>query len=334
MSDEFAQLDPTALELARVRASNAGLTLSEYVERLITARPVNPVAGSPVGPPRQFADEIVDDLEEDGAIRSISRFLSHVDYAVVLITSAFAEASVTDFKLPRRRRSHGGNWYDEVVETSLHNARAVRNALVHNWQPTPRAERHMGQAFRLLSDLTPARHELLLLYEQNRPRAFAALAGHLDVVARQMELSAHLVADVAADGDAPATDDRRFEALRNDLLDKAGGGLSLSEAADLAHVTRQAMHKRIKARSVLGMMHGHQLVLPRAQFVTKGDGVEVLKGLDEVLKIFEVAGEWSALQFLLDRDPNLGRTPLEALSQGKAEDVAAAARAYLSADED
>jgi hypothetical protein len=321
------ELDAATLAIVRVQATSAGMTVPEYLERLIKGQPVtSPSTAEPEG------------REGSGAIRAINRFQSCIDSAEVLLSSAFVEAAVKDFKPPakrRRPRSDFGQlkWYRDVVETCLHRSRVVRNALVHDWHPTPRAERLAGDAFRLLTDLTPSRHELLQLYQYDRPKALATLAEYLDVLTREIELSANLVADVEGDDGAQATEGQRFEALRNDLLAKAGGALSLSEAADLLGMTRQGVHKRIKARSVLGMMHGNQLVIPRAQFVQRGDGHGVLEGLDGVLQAFDVAGEWSALQFLLDPDPNLGRTPLQALLDGRADDVVAAAKAYLAAED-
>ncbi len=334
MSDEFMELDPSTVAMARAQASNAGMSVPQYLERLIKAQP-----------DRAFRhlwrfdsdDEFESPDKGSDAIRAISRFQSRIDSAEVLLSSAFVEAAVTNFKPPpKRRRPRGGSrkWYDDVVESFLHRSRIVRSALVHDWQPTPRAERLAVDAFRLLSDLTPSKHELVLLYQYDRPKALATLAEHLDLLTRQIELSANLIADVEGDAGAQTTEDQRFEELRNELLTKAGGGLSLSDAADLVGLTRQGMHKRIKARSVLGMMHGSKLVIPRAQFVKSGDTYEVLKGLDGVLKVFDVAGEWSALQFLLDPDPNLERTPLQALTDGQTDHVVKAAKAYLSASEE
>lgn len=336
MSDEFRELNPETAAIAKVQASNAGMTVPEYLERLIKAQPAAS-RPHPVHWDFQQDDDFESTDKGSGTIRAISRFQSRIDSAEVLLSSAFVEAAVTNFKPPsKRRRLRRGsrNWYDDVVETFLHRSRIVRSALVHDWHPTPRAERLAVDAFKLLSDLTPSRHELLLLYQYDRPKAFATLAEYLDVLTRQIELSANLIADVESDEGAQTTEDQRFEELRNELLIKAGGGLSLSDAAALVGMTRQGMHKRIKAHSVLGMMHGNKLVIPRAQFVTSGDSYEVLRGLDEVLKVFNVAGEWSALQFLLDPDPNLGRTPLQALSDGQAGEVVAAAKAYLAASED
>jgi hypothetical protein len=219
---------------------------------------------------------------------------------------------------------------------SLERSREIRNALVHHWQPTPRAESLAISAFVLLSDLTPARTELLRLCRYDRPRAFTELAKHLELVTNQFELSAHLLAEIEA-GDQPSVfaGDQRFVDSSAALLERSGGGVSLTEGAKLLGMTRQALHKRIKSGSALGMMHGPELVLPRVQFVSADGVTRLVGGLSEVVTLFDEsrAGGWSALQFLVDPDPNLGDAPIRLLSRGDVAAVVSAARAYLSLDE-
>ena len=75
-------------------------------------------------------------------------------------------------------------------------------------------------------------------------------------------------------------------------------------------------------------------MLPRAQFIEHDGKYEVVPKLGDVLKIFNVAGLWSALQFLIEPDSNLADIPLRALIAGRTEAVVHAARAYLGDDED
>src|SRR5258708_31777161 len=110
--------------------------------------------------------------------------------------------------------------------------------------------------------------------------------------------------------------------------------MSLTEAAELLGVTQQRLHERIKAHTMLGLMHGRELVIPRAQFVEREGACEVLEGLDDILKVFKLAGEWSVLQFLVEPDPNFGATPFQALLNGQAEGALEAAKAYLDVAED
>jgi hypothetical protein len=99
-------------------------------------------------------------------------------------------------------------------------------------------------------------------------------------------------------------------------------------------MSRQAVHKRIKAGTILGLMDGAELVLPRGQFVQIGSGFRPALGLGDILVHFAVAGPWSALQFLVEADPNLGDVPLRVLTEGRIDAVVDAAKAYLGIDED
>lgn len=271
------------------------------------------------------------------ALRIIAAFPPRISHAAILLSAAFAEAHVQDFRLPLHRpgpRAKGGErWYDALVEISLHRSREVRNALVHHWNPTERAERLWSDAFQTLCELSPARHELLVLFNHDRAKASVELARHVDVATQQFELSARLIAELETDVVA-STEDDRFAAIRKTLLERAGGGLSLTEGARVLGITRQALHKRIKAATALGMMDGNELVLPRLQWDTTGKEVKFVPGIADIVKLFKRAGGWSALQFLLDPDPNLRRAPIDALRAGDVEPAIAAARAYLGLDEE
>ena len=267
-------------------------------------------------------------------------FNSRMNDAAFLMSAAFHEAAVSDFKPSTRRgstrkqRSHP-SWFEANVRTCLDRSCEVRNALVHRWTPTPRAEHLAIKAFVLLTDLTPAGAELLQLCRQDRARAFSQLAKYLDLVADQFSLSANLLAELEAARPAALAGDGRFAAIAATLLDQAGGGVSLTEGAELLGISRQGLHKRVKAGSALGLMQGNEIVLPRMQFVAEEDGTRLIPGLAKVVRLFEdvKAGGWSALQFLIELDPNLGEQPRDALIRGDVEAVVNAARAYLGLDE-
>jgi hypothetical protein len=375
-SENLQHLDPAAFAIAEKRASQARMSVQEWVNRLILelgSVPMTPMepwiarhlaapefyfwnsfhyprrlrAKADSEEPSRPSSTVEGGINEVGeglgstssALHLISVFHSRIDLAAVLLSTAFAEAAVTDFRrvaarrAPRRQSGSAG-WYAELMHTCVVRSREVRNALVHRWEPTPRAERLAVDAFVLLSELTPAGNELLRLYQTDRRKAFSELAKHLDLITHEFELSAKLLAEVEATDDlSQDSEEQRFAELRESLLEKAGGGLSLTQAADLLGVSRQALHKRIKAGSALGMMHGAELVLPRVQFVEREGNFEFVSGLSEVLKLFGVAGGWSALQFLVDADPNLAETPIQALATGRIDDVVNAARAYLDANE-
>jgi hypothetical protein len=212
----------------------------------------------------------------------------------------------------------------------------VRHDLDQRRIATPRSERLATDAFVLLSDLTPARTELLRLCRYDRPRAFSELAKHIDLAADQFRLSADLLAEVeAASRQRELLSEKRFSEVSQALLERAGGGISLTEGARLLGTSRQALHKRVKLGTALGLMQGAELTLPRFQFVGDEDRLKVVDGLGRVVKLFDnaKAGRWSALQFLVETDPNLGDTPRRALAEGRVQDVVNAAAAYLDMDE-
>ncbi|MBL6080756.1 hypothetical protein JMJ56_22325 [Belnapia sp. T18] len=128
----------------------------------------------------------------------------------------------------------------------------------------------------------------------------------------------------------------RFQKLSAALLQKAGGTLSLEEAAQQLRMGEQELHDKIQAGGVLGMVHGEKITIPRMQIVLKEDKPDILSGISESVDIFDTskAGRWAALQFLVEPDPNLGRTPIEALKGGEVAAVIHAARARLRLDEE
>jgi hypothetical protein len=365
-------LDRVTRAIAEARARQYGLSLSDYVAQLILGSGgqsglrenlhVGPrgrtLSSSPTSQPG-FWDESEGEradnpffsrdivkywsnfvAEKPGrtALALVALFNERIQAASLLMSAAFLEAAVADFKGSPAPHGSGPrrSWYEQVISTCLVRSKEVRNALLHKWQPTERAEVLATDAFVLLSDLTPARTELLRLCKYDRVRAFSELAKHLDLVTDQFRLSAQLLAELEAGDPAALAGDRRFPQASALLLEKAGGGISLTEGAELLGTTRQALHKRIKSGSALGMMHGTELVLPRVQFVSAGKRTHLVERLSEVVTLFDEtqAGRWSALQFLVECDPNLGEAPIRSLSQGRVETVVDAARAYLGLDDD
>jgi hypothetical protein len=182
---------------------------------------------------------------------------------------------------------------------------------------------------------------LQVLIHRNRALAVKELAKHLDLVRQQFEATAALE-DTLAAPDAPEGDNSTrsqvdaFEGVSSALLQRAGGSLSLTQATKLLGVSRQALHKRIAAGTALGMMIGSEIAVPKLQFSETGGRQEILPGIGSVTKLFKdtQAGPWMALQFLVDPDPNLGKSPIEALRAGEDRLVEQAARAYLHLDEE
>lgn len=149
-----------------------------------------------------------------------------------------------------------------------------------------------------------------------------ALGSDVAALVEAEALSADAKNDVAA-----------FRSTSEELLKRAGGALSLADAAKRLKVSPQRTHKRIQDGTLLGMsgLDGNILV-PAFQIEETQDGVRILLGIERAVRPFVEAGEggWAALQWLLDEDPNLGSvSPLSAIKAGRLNEVERAARAYV-----
>jgi hypothetical protein len=196
--------------------------------------------------------------------------------------------------------------------------------------------------FVTLSEMTPADRLLVDLSRRDWAAGVKSLGSQLALLRCQFEEIAALEEDLGtetegAPEDAKDSVGRAFGQTHDALLEQAGGAYSLTEAAKMLRISRQAMHKRIAGGTALGMMgEGNEIIVPRLQFTVGDDKPKVLFGIDAVTKQFNeaAAGPWMALQYLIDSDPNLGRSPIEALQAGEREAVVQAARAYLHLDEE
>lgn len=110
------------------------------------------------------------------------------------------------------------------------------------------------------------------------------------------------------------------------LLEKAGGALTVAQAANRLGVSRQAVHKAIRSGRLIAYdVKGGARMLPACQF--SGDGI--LKGLPEVLAALTVTGFWTRMSFLMGKVPELGfRSRIETLGDGVIAPVVEAARRY------
>lgn len=267
--------------------------------------------------------------------------ICHVEGAVAFLKVAHAGDRVkiepTEDAVGRASAAHRG-WYSSVLTKTA--AQLHQIIVVFDQHPVrgPRVGAEI-EAFRVLADLTTAGPQLQAMVRRNRTSAVKELAKHLDLVRQQFEATAALE-DTLADAEAPGGDSPNsgasFKGVSEALLERAGGSLSLTQATKLLGVSRQALHKRIAAGTALGMMVGNEIAVPKLQFSEKGGRQEILPGVGTVTKLFKdsKAGPWMALQFLVDPDPNLGKSPIEALRAGDERLVEQAARAYLHLDEE
>lgn len=281
---------------------------------------------------------------DPGELAALSRIMVYVDQAALLMSAAFAAADIRDFTLGRRRQAiqpkdDAARWYADLTNDVLSRLSQVRHAVAHGWAPSPEADALATEAVALLAQLTPVPSQIVALYRSNRVEGLAELARHLEIVDRQYTLAASLIGRREAGEGWQASPESPgstgFAAVREALLAAAGGGLSLTEAAQALGVTRQNLHKRIHTGSALGMLLDNRIVVPKLQLVACGSRTTIVAGLERVVRPFldTKAGAWSALQFLLDPDPNLGRPPIDALRAGDVAGAEHAARGYLGLDE-
>lgn len=285
--------------------------------------------------------EALDHVRRD--IASVSRLSQRIDYAKVHLCAALStsdwrfDCDVFPRAAARRatRRTH--TWVITFAEQTFSHYADLKRILLLDWTPSIEAEPLAREAFRCLSDLTPAHSQLVELYHHDRPRAFDKLAQLLDGYVDQLRETTALAEELAAHqaGEAHEHDEARREALQADLLARAGQTLSVRDAAKRLGMTRQNLHKRIKTGSALGVMVGKEILVPTFQFVDNEGDPAIMEHLRDILLPFAEsgAGTWSALQFLIEADPNLERAPIEALRVGEHAVVRTAALAYLGLDD-
>jgi hypothetical protein len=100
----------------------------------------------------------------------------------------------------------------------------------------------------------------------------------------------------------------RGAAGKEDVLKRAGGALSAAQVAPLLGLTAPAIRKRRSDGRLLAVRRADNYLYPACQFGTD----DVLSGLEDVLEEMIVRNEtantrpWSALQFLVTEDDQLG----------------------------
>jgi len=276
-------------------------------------------------------------------VASVARFGHRVELASYYLYVAFDKADVEGIRFSPHRdfvRPKGGIgvWYTQLINATLNRYEDLKCALLFDWNPPKEVEPLTWGAFQALSEMTPAETQLRDLYVRAPVRAFHELAKHLDIVVEQLLAATELARelDTGPPDQATEADQVRLETAQEALLQKAGASLSLTEAAKRLGVTRQALHKRFGLGTALGLMRGSELVVPEAQFIIRAGKEKIVEGLADVVRLFDNsgAGRWSALQFLIESDPNLHGVPVEILKAGKREAVVQAARSFLGLDEE
>lgn len=128
-------------------------------------------------------------------------------------------------------------------------------------------------------------------------------------------------------GDEPLQSARlRGLRARAEVLQAEGGTWSAPAAAEHLAISRQAVDKRRKAGTLLGLPVGrHGYAYPAWQFTRSG----VLQGLEETLRALEGRDPWMKASFLLGSQVRLeGKRPLELLRRGEVQPVVRAAGVF------
>lgn len=272
---------------------------------------------------------------------SLARFAHRVEVASFYMCAAFEQGGVRDFALDAgasQRPRRGASWFSSIADTTFCRFEVLRRALKHDWTPPAEVEPLTYSAFHSLCDVIPSSaHNLKQLYLSQREDAIASLVHQLELTAKLLEEAVSLASQSSAVlHDRAAEDDAaRLASIQAEILSTAGETLGLREAAARLGTSHQALHKRIRTGSALGVMHGRELLVPTVQFVADGKGVKIVPELKRILTLFEQsgAGLWSALQFLTDHDPLLGAVPIERLKSGDVDRSVHAARGFLGLDE-
>jgi hypothetical protein len=114
--------------------------------------------------------------------------------------------------------------------------------------------------------------------------------------------------------------------IKQELLERSGGGLTAAQVASALGITRQAVDKRRIRRTLLAVPTGSgDYVYPACQFDSEG----VIPRFEDVLQSFQIEGPWTRLSVLLAPSPSLrGKSILEALKAGDVERAIAVANAF------
>lgn len=129
-------------------------------------------------------------------------------------------------------------------------------------------------------------------------------------------------------GATSPTDEARLRGARarNALLMSAGGSLSVETVATMLGVSNEAVRKRLRTRTLIGVKGARGYLVPAIQFE---EGRE-LAGLRQVLKVMPVESPWMRLNWLLSPEPRLDHDkPVDVLrGGGRVEEVIQAAELY------
>ena len=118
---------------------------------------------------------------------------------------------------------------------------------------------------------------------------------------------------------------KRGEEIEREMLEAEGGALSGEQFSEKLGITLLELCRMRKRNEVFWMEVGDDHVYPRFQL----DGNGFLPGIRDVLDAFAIDAEWMRVNFMLTGDLRLnGWRPIDALREGRVDEVKFAAQAY------
>jgi hypothetical protein len=113
-------------------------------------------------------------------------------------------------------------------------------------------------------------------------------------------------------------------ARKTELVEMAGGLYPLPQVASLLNISEEAVEDRHKAGVLIAVRSGGIYGYPACQFTSDG----IIEGLAVILEAMPMRDDWMRFEWLLVPDDALeGLSPLEALKEGRIDDVIDVARA-------
>lgn len=118
---------------------------------------------------------------------------------------------------------------------------------------------------------------------------------------------------------------RRGAEVRRKMLKAEGGVLSTQQFSEKLGITSLELARLRKRNAVFWLDHGDDYVFPSFQLDEKG----LLHGISDVLEAFAFEEPLMRVNFMLTGDMRLGGwRPIDALREGRIDDVILAAQAY------
>jgi len=117
---------------------------------------------------------------------------------------------------------------------------------------------------------------------------------------------------------------QRAAELKRHVLEAEGGALTVADVAKRLGISKQAVDKRRRARTLLALATARGFLYPAWQFADEG----MLPGFPQVLAVLDAA-PWTQASWFLTGDSRLGDArPVDALRRGELKHVLRAAAAY------